>query len=250
MKRLNVLIFCECSGEIRKAFRDLGHNAWSCDVKPAEDEPSAEWLDDHPEYEHPHFREDAFDVIKRGVATMESLGSSWPDGREPWDLLIGHPPCTRLCNSGVLRLYRGGKKAGGIDLDKWVDMRDAALFFRRCITDSGNIPLCLENPTMHGYARDYIGCDAMDMQSIQPYQFGSDASKRTVLWLRGLPRLTVNPADYIAPRMVNGRPRWANQTDSGQNRLGPSEHRAADRARTYPGIARAMAVQWSEYLAP
>jgi hypothetical protein len=79
-------------------------------------------------------------------------------------------------------------------------------------------------------------------QIIQPHQFGHDASKATCLWLSGLPLLA--PTQIIAPRMVNGRPRWANQTDSGQNRLGPSEDRWAKRSATYEGIAEAMADQW------
>jgi hypothetical protein len=80
-------------------------------------------------------------------------------------------------------------------------------------------------------------------QCIQPYQFGHDASKATCLWLRGLPNLA--PTKRVAGRMVAGRERWANQTDSGQNRLPPSAHRAADRAVTYKGIAAAMAAQWN-----
>lgn len=84
-------------------------------------------------------------------------------------------------------------------------------------------------------------------QIIQPYQFGEDASKTTCLWLNGLPQLT--STKYIKPRMANGKPRWANQTDSGQNRLGPSQTRAKDRAKSYPGIAAAMAHQWSSHLA-
>ncbi len=75
-----------------------------------------------------------------------------------------------------------------------------------------------------------------------PDMFGDDASKATCLWLRGLPELV--PTKRIAPRMVNGRPRWANQTDSGQNRLSPSPDRAFLRSITYPGIADAMADQW------
>jgi hypothetical protein len=92
-------------------------------------------------------------------------------------------------------------------------------------------------------------------QRIQPYEFGADASKGTCLWLNGLPVLQKDPAQRIPGRKVewprgSGRivERWSNQTDSGQNRLGPSETRGQDRARTYPGVARAMAVQWSEYL--
>jgi len=80
-------------------------------------------------------------------------------------------------------------------------------------------------------------------QIIQPWQFGDDASKATCLWLRGLPLL--KPTKIIAPRLVNGRPRWGNQTDSGQNKLPPSTDRATLRSITYPGIAAAMADQWS-----
>jgi hypothetical protein len=81
-------------------------------------------------------------------------------------------------------------------------------------------------------------------QYIQPYDFGEDASKRTGLWLKGLPKLV--PTQRVAGRMVGGKERWSNQTDSGQNRLGPSEDRWQQRSRTYAGIAMAMAEQWSE----
>jgi hypothetical protein len=80
-------------------------------------------------------------------------------------------------------------------------------------------------------------------QIVQPYQFGHDASKKTCLWLVGLPLL--KPTDLIAPRVVDGKTRWGNQTNSGQNRLGPSEDRWKVRSRTYEGIAAAMAAQWS-----
>jgi hypothetical protein len=83
-------------------------------------------------------------------------------------------------------------------------------------------------------------------QYIQPYWFGADASKKTGLWLKNLPHLC--PNEYVLPRMVNGKPRWGNQTDGGQNKLGPSPTRAHERSRTYPGIARAMAVQWSYHI--
>jgi hypothetical protein len=79
-------------------------------------------------------------------------------------------------------------------------------------------------------------------QYIQPYEFGHDASKRTGLWLKGLPKL--QPTQYVEPRIVDGKPRWGNQTDSGQNRLSPSESRATERSRTFTGWAEAMADQW------
>ena len=80
-------------------------------------------------------------------------------------------------------------------------------------------------------------------QIIQPYQFGHDASKKTCLWLKNLP--TLKPTQLVEPRMVNGRPRWSNQTDSGQNKLPPSKDRWKLRSKTYEGIAQAMAAQWS-----
>ena len=100
------------------------------------------------------------------------------------------------------------------------------------------VPLiAIENP---------IGCISTRIrkadQTIQPYQFGHDASKATCLWLKGLPPL--EPTQYVEPRIVNGRKRWGNQTDSGQNRLPPSADRWKIRSETYIGIAEAMANQW------
>jgi hypothetical protein len=141
-------------------------------------------------------------------------------------------------------LYKNGKKINGVDLKKWEEMESGARFFKRFFTDYQG-PMYAENPTMHGHATAIIGDVGVDFkQSIQPNQFGHDASKKTILWLRGIPPLIIDSADYVPPRMVDGKPRWANQTDSGQNKLAPSSHRAIDRARTYEGIAKAMAVQW------
>ena len=98
--------------------------------------------------------------------------------------------------------------------------------------------IALENP---------IGCISSQIrkpdQTIQPYQFGHDASKSTCLWLKNLPALT--PTELIAPRIVDGKRRWANQTDSGQNKLPPSADRWKIRSETYQGIAAAMAAQWT-----
>lgn len=93
---------------------------------------------------------------------------------------------------------------------------------------------------MHGHASRLIGCQYS--QTVQPYEFGDDASKKTCLWLKGLPKL--QPTGYFPPRMVDGVKRWSNQTDAGQNKLTPSEDRGAIRAVTYQGIAKAMAEQW------
>jgi hypothetical protein len=222
---MKILVAFERSGVVREAFRRRGHDAWSCDLAPPQDGSPH------------HIQGDAIAAI---------------GGRElrRWDLVIAHPPCTRLCLSGVLRLYRDGKKANGRDPVKWAEMLAAARLFR-AVFDAHYDFLCVENPRQHGHAIAAHGCGAHD-QTIQPHQFGEDASKATCLWLRGLPLLQpthVQGDDFfarraVAPRMVGGLPRWSNQTDSGQNKLPPSEDRAILRAKTYSGIAEAMAEQW------
>jgi hypothetical protein len=147
---------------------------------------------------------------------------------DSWDLLIAHPPCTYLCASGLhWNKRRPGRAA----------QTEEALAFVRLLLDAPIERIALENPT---------GCIGTRIrkanQIIQPYHFGHDASKATCLWLKNLPLL--QPTQYIHPRMVNGRPRWNNQTDSGQNRLAPSANRWAERSKTYEGIAAAMATQW------
>lgn len=147
-----------------------------------------------------------------------------------WDLLIAHPPCTYLSSSGLHWNKRRPERA--------VLTEQAIVFARLFISGCAHIPLkAVENP---------IGCLSTRVrkpdQIIHPHQFGSDASKATCLWLVGLPKLAHTNA--VAPRMVNGKPRWANQTDSGQNKLPPSADRWKLRSATYPGIAVAMAQQW------
>jgi hypothetical protein len=158
-----------------------------------------------------HYQGDIFDVIHDG-----------------WDLMIAHPPCTYLCSSGLHWNKR---------IDGRQTLTDEALEFVRRLLDAPVERIALENP---------IGCISSQIrkpdQTIQPYQFGHDASKSTCLWLKNLPALT--PTELIAPRIVAGKKRWANQTDSGQNRLPPSADRWKIRSETYQGIAAAMAAQW------
>ncbi len=145
-----------------------------------------------------------------------------------WDLMIAFPPCTYLSVSGLHWNKRRPERAA---------QTEAGLSFVRALMDAPIERIAIENP---------IGCISTRIrkpsQVIQPYHYGHDASKATCLWLKNLDLL--RPTKFIEPRIVNGRRRWANQTDSGQNRLGPSPTRAADRARTYQGIAEAMAMQW------
>lgn len=146
-----------------------------------------------------------------------------------WDLMIAHPPCTYLCSSGL----HWNKRIPGRS-----EETEKALEFVRMLMNAPIARIAVENP---------IGCISSRIrkpdQIIQPYDFGEDASKATCLWLKGLPLL--NPTRYIQPRIVDGKKRWSNQTNSGQNRLTPSDDRWAERSKTYPGIAAAMAEQWT-----
>lgn len=154
------------------------------------------------------------------------------NGGGGWDLMIAHPPCQYLASSGLHRNTR--------DVARRAKTEDA-LAFVRALLEAPIARIALENPI----GRIGTAIRPYD-QLIQPYQFGHDASKRTGLWLKNLPKL--RHTQYVEPRIVDGRPRWANQTDSGQNRLSPSDTRAIDRARTYQGIADAMADQWGREL--
>lgn len=159
----------------------------------------------------PHYQGDVFDIIDRG-----------------WDLMIAHPPCTYLCSSG---LHWNGRVPGR------QEKTEAAVEFVRRLYEAEIHSIAIENP---------IGCLSKRIrkpdQIIHPHQFGDDASKATCLWLKNLPLLT--PTKSVEPRIIDGKPRWANQTDSGQNRLGPSDDRWKERSKTYQGIADAMAAQW------
>jgi hypothetical protein len=159
-----------------------------------------------------HYQGDVFDIINDG-----------------WDMMIAHPPCTYLSVSGMHWTTRGLRDPQLTE--------DALEFVRRLM--AARIPrIAVENPISVISSRI-----RKPDQIINPWQFGHDASKRTCLWLKNLPLLM--PTDIIAPRVVNGKKRWANQTDSGQNRLPPSDDRWKIRSETYTGIAQAMAEQWN-----
>lgn len=160
----------------------------------------------------PHYQGDVADIINDG-----------------WDMMIAHPPCTYLSVSGMHWTARGLRDP---------QLTEDALAFVKFLMDAPIERIAIENPISVISSRI-----RKPDQIINPWQFGHDASKRTCLWLKGLPLLT--PTEIIEPRIVNGKKRWANQTDSGQNRLPPSEDRWKIRSETYEGIAQAMAEQWS-----
>ena len=160
----------------------------------------------------PHYQGDVRDVLCDG-----------------WDLLIGHPPCTYLSVSGMHWTTRGLRDP---------QLTEDALAFARLLMDAPIARIAIENPVSIISSRI-----RKPDQIIQPYHFGHDASKKTCLWLKGLPPL--RPTAFVEPRIVDGKPRWDNQTDSGQNKLPPSADRWRMRSKTYQGIADAMAAQWS-----
>ena len=147
---------------------------------------------------------------------------------QDWDLLIAHPPCTYLSVSGMHWTTRGLRDP---------KLTENALDLVRLFMDAPIERIAIENPVSVISSRI-----RKPDQIIQPYQFGHDASKKTCLWLKNLPLL--RPTEMVASRIVNGKQRWANQTDSGQNKLPPSKNRWKLRSKTYEGIADAMAVQW------
>jgi len=159
----------------------------------------------------PHYQGDVLDVLGDG-----------------WDLMVAHPPCTYLSVSGMHWTRRGLRDP---------QLTEDALAFVRLLMDAPIQRIAIENPV------SIISSTLRKPeQIIQPWMFGHDASKKTCLWLQNLPPL--RPTNIVEPRIVNGRKRWGNQTDSGQNRLSPSPDRWKIRSATYAGIAAAMADQW------
>lgn len=145
-----------------------------------------------------------------------------------WDLMIAHPPCTYLSVSGMHWTTRGLRDP---------KLTEDALDFVKILLDAPIKRIALENPVSVISSRI-----RKPDQIINPYEFGHDASKKTCLWFKNLPSL--RPTNFIEPRIIDGKKRWGNQTDSGQNKLAPSSDRWKIRSETYKGIAEAMAEQW------
>lgn len=208
MSAMRVLIGCETSGVVRRAFAALGHDAWSCDLLPSDDRSNK------------HIQCDIRDIIADG-----------------WDLLaVFHPPCTRLCNSGVRWLH---VPPPGRSLD---DMRreleeGAALF--SALWNAPIERIAVENPVMHRHAKALIEGYQPPAQTVQPWWFGDEAFKATGLYLRNLPPLV--PTERLDPPKAgtDEHKRW-----SRVHRMPPGPDRWKERSRTFPGIAAAMAAQW------
>lgn len=254
---LRVLVACEFSGIVRDAFAAMGHFARSVDLLPTEalSEPvryrhEFGCISGHAEYDpacdecvygEPWcHRCDAYayeclclgptedeaeyaDDCEHGARHLSGdLFTVWDI--DSYDLLIAHPPCTYLANSGVRWLHERP--------ERWAQLDEAAEFFRR-VLDLPVPRICVENPVPHRYAVERIG-RTYD-QTIQPWQFGHGETKRTCLWLRNLPPL-------VPTKVVEGR-------EARIHRMPPGPERQKERSRFFPGVARAMAEQWGGRMA-
>lgn len=196
---MRILVACEFSGIVRDAFRAQGHVAWSCDLLPCESDPT--W----------HLQCDVRRI---------------PD--QHWDLVIAHPPCTYLCNSGVRWFSRPSRVS---------DCNKACDFFLS-LWNFKSDRVCIENPIPHKYA---LGQIPAYTQLIQPWQFGHGETKATCLWLKNLPPLqpTHREGDLFCQEAPAERRARVHLEPPGPDRW-------KNRSRTYEGVARAMAEQWGQ----
>jgi hypothetical protein len=206
-KKMKVLIACEYSGTVREEFKKLGHEAWSCDILPTEIPGN-------------HFQGDVLEYLEKD-----------------WDLIIAHPPCTYLSNAGACRLY---PEKGKLNMERYQKGLVAKDFFMKFYNHSCK-KIAIENPVSSRIFElpEYS-------QEIQPYQFGHPYTKKTRLWLKGLPKL--KPTNIIDKSEVktfieSGTSRYKN-TDRNKNRY--VARGSKDRSKFWVGIAQAMAQQWGE----
>lgn len=221
---MNVLIACEESQEVCKAFRAKGHRAFSCDLQ--------ECSGGHPEW---HIQRDALQLIRPRPAYIFKTQDGQYDAVESWDLIIAHPPCTYLSNAGARWLFAGGK----LNEERYEKGLDAKRFFLRFWNSHlFRTKICIENPVPSSVF-NLPPCT----QIIQPYEYGEPWSKKTCLWLKGLPPL--KPTEIVTdhkPFVTSGSYTKTHDPQfKGASRKGGS---AKSRSKTFPGIAKAMAEQW------
>lgn len=225
MKKLRVLVACEYSGRVRDAFREKGHDAWSCDILPSDADSTY------------HIQGDVLKELQPGR----------------WDLMIAHPPCTRLANSGVRWLKKAPTNVPMDYLDEqkqpWFTLSEneklnimwelfqKGVDFYKAIRNAPIPMKCIENPVMHGYAKQKLGI--IGRQVVQPWWFGEETFKATGYELHGLPKLV--PTNKLNPpeKGTEEHKKW-----SWVHRCPPGPDRWKIRSTTPIGIAKAMADQW------
>ncbi|MEM7213356.1 MAG: hypothetical protein AAF479_15960 [Pseudomonadota bacterium] len=215
---MKVLVACETSGIARRAFLELGHDAWSRDLKPAEDKTNRHIICD----------------VRHGIL------------EEGWDLLaVMHPPCTRLCRSGRRWMSGPGKWTPPKQLPAgrtWEDMKAEFELGVEIFTTCWNAPIpciAIENPEMNDLAKDRMPADLPAPQMVQPHMFGDAAYKATGWYLQNLPELTATNMLREPERGSDEWKRW-----NRVHRMPPGPERARLRSRSHPGMMQAAARQW------
>lgn len=224
---MNILIACEESQRVCTEFRNLGYNAYSCDIEPCSG--------GHPEW---HIQGDVVPVLN-GNCTFVTADNRVHTINGTWDLIIAHPPCTYLTVTGNrwFDVHKYGDKAR-----KRLKDREEAVRFFMTIANADCEHIAIENPVGIMSSRW-----RKPEQIIQPYMFGDSASKKTCIWLKNLPILKptdiVDEGERVYYASGKSMPRWYADAWS----LSPKE-RAKERSKTFPGIAKAMCEQWSAYI--
>lgn len=222
--KMKILVACEESQRVCTAFRNLGHEAYSCDI--------IECSGGHPEW---HIKGDCLAILN-GNCTFKTQDGVEHSISSKWDLIIGHPPCTYLTVTGNrwFNVEKYGEKA----LKRIEDRKEAAEFFMQ-IANADCDKIAIENPV--GYMNSHF---RKPDQIIQPYMFGDPFEKKTCLWLKGLPKL--KPTDVVEPparkEFASGKTMPAWYADAWHL---SKEERSKIRSKTFPGFAKAMAEQWS-----
>ena len=221
---MNVLIACEESQAVCKAFRERGHNAFSCDLKPC--------TGGHPEW---HIQWNVLEFIN-GNRWFVTEDGGWRYSLGKWDLIIAHPPCTYMSKAGARWMY---PTAGNISQERLAKAMKAKEFFLK-ILNADCDRIAIENPRPLKVVEL-----PKPSQVIQPYQFGHPYSKATCLWLKGLPQL--EPTEVLTeykpycPSNTGGVTRGQSYNKGGAIRAADD---CVNRSKTFDGIARAMAEQW------
>lgn len=222
---MKVLVACEESQRVCIAFRKKGHESYSCDI--------IECSGGHPEW---HIMQDVIPLLN-GNCEFETVDGTKHQIEGKWDLIIAHPPCTYLTNAGACRMY---PQKGKIDTNRFAKAMDAKKFFMAFLNAECE-KICIENP---------IPLSVVDLpkktQVIQPYEFGHPYTKKTYLWLKGLPNLVpTNIVEPVGPYVCGNSEIWKKQAAKGV--VYGKEKSAKHRSKTFEGIARAMSEQWGDY---
>jgi len=222
---MNVLVVCEESQRVASAFRELGHNAFSCDI--------IDCSGGHPEW---HIKHDCIPLLN-GRCTFQTCDGKMYTLLGPWDLIIAHPPCTFLTNTG--NRWFDVEKYGEAAIQREKDREEAIKFFMT-IANCDCKRIAIENP---------IGVMSTRFrkpnQIIHPYMFGDPERKATCLWLKNLPNL--EPTNIVEPNIIHYKNGKGTDSPWHVNTMSlPKEERTKERSKTFPGIAKAIAEQWGK----